>query len=112
MNSHKTISRSHFDAIIFDLDGVVTQTAHVHATAWKAMFDDFLQKRAQGSEFQPFGDRDYRDYVDGKLRYEGVKSFLRSRHIELPYGNPNDSLEKETICGHSATAKMRSFRPS
>ncbi|KFI22608.1 trehalose-phosphatase [Nitrosococcus oceani] len=99
MNSHKTISRSHFDAVIFDLDGVVTQTARVHATAWKTMFDDFLQKRAQGSEFRPFSDHDYRDYVDGKPRYEGVKSFLRSRHIKLPYGNPNDSLEKETVCG-------------
>ncbi|QBQ56538.1 trehalose-phosphatase [Nitrosococcus wardiae] len=99
MNTHKTISRSHFDAVIFDLDGVITRTARVHAAAWKAMFDDFLQKQAKGAEFKPFDDRDYRDYVDGKPRYEGVKSFLHSRNIALPYGSPSDSVEKETICG-------------
>ncbi|ADE16233.1 beta-phosphoglucomutase family hydrolase [Nitrosococcus halophilus Nc 4] len=99
MNTHKTISRSYFDAVIFDLDGVITRTARVHAAAWKSMFDDFLQKRAQGAAFKPFDDHDYREYVDGKPRYEGVRSFLQSRNIELPYGDPCDLLEKETVCG-------------
>lgn len=99
MNLPKTISRSRFDAVIFDLDGVITQTARVHAAAWKTMFDDFLQKQFKENAFTPFGDRDYRAYVDGKPRYEGVKSFLNARSIELPYGHPNDSLEKETVCG-------------
>jgi beta-phosphoglucomutase family hydrolase len=89
-------------ACLFDLDGVLTQTAKVHAQAWKAMFDDFLKGWAadHGQEFVPFDSvKDYDEYVDGKPRYEGVASFLRSRGIELPQGTPEDPPEAETIDG-------------
>ena len=87
---------------LFDLDGVLTQTAKVHAEAWKQMFDDYLRQRAQqrGERFVPFDqERDYNEYVDGKPRYDGVQSFLRSRGIELPQGTPADSPASETIDG-------------
>lgn len=91
-----------FDAVIFDLDGVITKTALLHAAAWKAMFDDFLQQWSQTHAI-PFAEfthnKDYLPYVDGKTRYEGVKSFLNSRAIELPYGDPGDHAQMETICG-------------
>ncbi len=94
------ISRSKYDAFVFDLDGVVTQTARIHAEAWKELFDAFLEKQSPDGTFQPFRqDWDYSRFVDGKPRYEGVKSFLESRNIELPYGNVDDSPERETICG-------------
>src|SRR3712207_5628879 len=87
-------------ACLFDLDGVLTQTAKVHAAAWKRMFDDFLREWAQrtGEPFRPF-DRptDYDEYVDGKPRLDGVRSFLESRGIELPMGSPSDPPEAETI---------------
>ncbi|BBZ37676.1 hypothetical protein MCNS_07390 [Mycobacterium conspicuum] len=89
-------------ACLFDLDGVLTDTASVHTKAWKAMFDAFLQQRAErtGDQFVPFdAGADYRKYVDGKKREDGVKSFLDSRGIELPEGNPDDSGDKETIYG-------------
>ena len=89
-------------AVIFDLDGVITKTAIVHAHAWKKMFDSFLKEYAkkQGADFVPFDTQsDYLQYVDGKPRYEGIKSFLESREIELPIGDPSDSLEQLTICG-------------
>jgi beta-phosphoglucomutase family hydrolase len=89
-------------ACLFDLDGVLTDTASVHTKAWKAMFDDFLSARAErtGDKFVPFdAGADYRKYVDGKKREDGVKSFLDSRGIELPEGNPDDSGDKETIYG-------------
>jgi alpha,alpha-trehalase len=102
MTSSLTISPSEYEAVIFDLDGVVTNTAEVHATAWKTMFDEYLQQRAERREdsYEPF-DRgaDYRRYVDGKPRYDGVKSFLESRSIDLAYGDPGDEPRKETICG-------------
>jgi len=91
-----------FDAAVFDLDGVVTRTATVHAAAWKTLFDKFLESRAArtGEAFQPFDvEEDYRRYVDGKPRYEGVRSFLASRGIDLPYGEPGDPPDRETICG-------------
>jgi beta-phosphoglucomutase family hydrolase len=90
------------EACLFDLDGVLTPTAKVHAAAWKQMFDDFLRKRAEskGGEFVPFdSDSDYDDYVDGKPRYDGVRSFLDSRGIELPQGSPDDAPSAETIDG-------------
>jgi len=96
-----TISSSRIQAGIFDLDGVITQTAKVHALAWKEMFDDYL-KAHQGRQekMKPFDiDSDYSQYVDGKPRYNGVKSFLESRGIELPFGSPEDPPNKETICG-------------
>ncbi|MBU3979875.1 MAG: trehalose-phosphatase [Proteobacteria bacterium] len=96
------ISKSSFDAVLFDLDGVVTKTAKVHAASWKKLFDEYLKKRAalQGGSFKPFDSKnDYRKYVDGRPRYEGIKNFLASRGIALPYGTPDDPSDKETICG-------------
>ncbi|MFZ7127610.1 MAG: trehalose-phosphatase [Desulfobacterales bacterium] len=90
------------EAVIFDLDGVITDTAEVHARAWKETFDGYLEKRAEGrgEPFRPFdGDSDYLRFVDGKPRYEGVRSFLESRGIRLDYGSPDDSPERKTICG-------------
>jgi alpha,alpha-trehalase len=96
------LSPTQFDAVIFDLDGVVTKTARVHAAAWKRLFDEFLRQRAarEGSRFREFdaGD-DYLRYVDGKPRYDGVHSFLESRGIYLPWGTPDDAGEAETVCG-------------
>ncbi len=88
--------------VLFDMDGVVTDTATAHIAAWQRLFTEFLQGRASGggetlSPFDP--DRDYRRYIDGKPRYEGVGSFLDSRGIELPYGDESDPPERETICG-------------
>lgn len=97
-----TIHPSTYDAVIFDLDGVVTKTAEVHAAAWKQMFDEYLEQRGGRDcrSYKPF-DRtaDYRRYVDGKPRYDGVESFLQSRSIDLPYGDPADKPGEETICG-------------
>jgi beta-phosphoglucomutase family hydrolase len=90
------------EACLFDLDGVLTQTAKVHAAAWKTMFDEFLRQRAQerGEEFREFDAvGDYDEYVDGKPRYEGVRSFLASRHIDLPQGSPQDPPRADTIDG-------------
>jgi trehalose-phosphatase len=96
------MSEFNFDAVIFDLDGVITDTAVLHVESWKDTFDDFLKKRESegGEKFKEFTHKgDYLPYVDGKPRYEGVKSFLDSRGIEIPFGSPEDSLDKETICG-------------
>jgi alpha,alpha-trehalase len=95
-------SRQRLDAVLFDLDGVLTATAKVHAACWKKMFDDFLARRAEhgGERFVPFDiDSDYKRYVDGKPRYDGVSSFLESRGIRLPYGRPDDPVDRETVCG-------------
>jgi len=89
-------------ACLFDLDGVLTQTAKVHAAAWKEMFDAYLRERAKqtGEEFVPFDPVfDYDRYVDGKPRYDGVRSFLASRGIELPEGDPSDPPSAETVHG-------------
>lgn len=89
-------------ALLFDLDGVLTDTAAVHNAAWKEMFDAFLKARAEkdGSQFVPFdSDKDYGTYVDGKPRADGVRDFLASRHIELPEGDPDDGPDQETING-------------
>jgi beta-phosphoglucomutase family hydrolase len=89
-------------ACLFDLDGVLTKTAKVHAAAWKEMFDAYLRERAArvGEPFVPFDDAaDYDEYVDGKPRYEGVQSFLASRGIELPRGEPSDPPDSETVDG-------------
>jgi trehalose 6-phosphate phosphatase len=102
MNPAVTISKSEVDGVIFDLDGVVTRTAIVHAAAWKRLFDEYLEQHAarEGASFQPFdADRDYRQYVDGKPRYDGVVSFLESRGISLAYGQPTDPPDRETVCG-------------
>jgi len=91
-----------YQAVILDLDGVITKTAQVHAHSWRQMFDEYLEQRSsQGQKsYAPFDmDADYRTYVDGKPRYDGVRSFLESRGIELPYGDPDDPPDRETICG-------------
>jgi beta-phosphoglucomutase family hydrolase len=90
------------EACLFDLDGVLTQTAKVHNAAWKQMFDEYLRDRAQrmGEPFVPFDPgHDYDEYVDGKPRYDGVRSFLESRGIELPPGTPDDDPGTETVDG-------------
>lgn len=89
-------------ACLFDMDGVLTNTAKVHSEAWKEMFDEYLQQRAKadGTESVPFDiATDYVKYVDGKLRQDGVRSFLESRGISIPEGNTDDSADKETIHG-------------
>ena len=90
-----------FDAVVFDLDGVITKTAVTHFAAWKKTFDAFLRKREKepGEPFVPFTRKDYLDYVDGKPRYKGVDSFLKARGIALPWGKPGDAPGKETVCG-------------
>ncbi len=95
MTKHKV------QAVIFDLDGVITKTALVHSHAWKKMFDDYLKYRAEkyNETFKEFTREDYLKYVDGKPRYNGVESFLKSRNIDLPFGSPEDSTDKETVCG-------------
>ena len=91
-------------ACLFDMDGVVTQTAVVHAAAWKEMFDEFLRKYAQstGTEFVPFDPHaEYDAYVDGKPRLDGTRAFLDSRGIDLPEGTPDDPPGTPTIYGLS-----------
>jgi beta-phosphoglucomutase family hydrolase len=91
-----------FDAVLFDLDGVLTMTAKLHAAAWKQMFDEFLKRRAEARQqtFIPFDIADdYHQYVDGKPRFDGVRSFLTSRGIDMPDGAPTDPSTFETICG-------------
>jgi beta-phosphoglucomutase family hydrolase len=88
--------------MIFDLDGVVTRTAAVHAVAWKRMFDEFLRRWADRvrKAFVEFADpHDYLAHVDGRPRYQGVESFLRSRGLTLPSGAVDDPPDAETICG-------------
>lgn len=83
---------------LFDLDGVLTDTASVHRTAWKQMFDAYLETR-DGKDFRPFTEDDYNRYVDGKPRQDGVRDFLASRDIHLPDGAPNDGGDAETVWG-------------
>ncbi|PYC83822.1 hypothetical protein C7C46_08615 [Streptomyces tateyamensis] len=93
-------------AFLFDLDGVLTQTAKVHAAAWKSMFDDFLRDEARrtGDEFVPFDPGgDYDRYVDGRPRLDGTRTFLASRGIELPEGGPTDPPGARTVYGLSTT---------
>jgi beta-phosphoglucomutase family hydrolase len=95
-------SARHFDAAIFDMDGVITKTAAVHSTAWKRMFDEYLSARAASlhERFYEFTHaQDYLPYVDGRPRYNGVEAFLTSRGINLPFGSPDDLPGTETICG-------------
>ncbi len=85
-----------FDAVLFDLDGVVTPTAEVHMRAWSVMFNDYL---ADLADQRPYSDEDYFAHVDGRPRYEGVATFLASRAITLPYGDPTDPPSAATVCG-------------
>ena len=96
------ISLREFEAFLFDLDGVVTRTAKVHAAAWKQLFDDYLERRAreEGVAFVPFDPvMDYHEYVDGRPREAGVQSFLAARGISLPPGTPHDGPEVDTLNG-------------
>ncbi len=91
-----------FEAVVFDMDGVITQTAMTHAAAWKEMFDEYLKKREAeyGEVFREFTHgADYLPFVDGKPRYSGVASFLESRGIDIPLGVPSDPPGTETCCG-------------
>ena len=85
-----------FDTVLFDLDGVLTPTAEVHMRAWEKMFSDYL---ADHGIAEPYQESDYFDYIDGKPRYDGVRSFLASRGITLPEGSPDDAPDAETVCG-------------
>jgi beta-phosphoglucomutase family hydrolase len=84
------------DGILFDLDGVLTPTAEVHMRAWQAVFDDVF---ASWGISPAYTDADYYAYVDGKRRYDGVASLLHSRNVEIPWGDPNDPAEAQTVCG-------------
>lgn len=96
------------EAVIFDTDGVVTRTATVHFAAWKQLFDGFLSTHASGDAAAPFTDADYRSHVDGISRYDGVDAMLRSRGIELPWGDPSDAPGDGTVCA-VANTKNRAF---
>lgn len=91
------LSPSRYDGVVLDLDGVITDTAGTHAAAWKSTFDEFLARHGQVEPFDIA--KDYRRYVDGKPRYDGVQSFLESRGIDLPYGNASDPADRESVCG-------------
>ena len=91
-----------YKAFLFDMDGVLTATAKVHATCWKKMFDEYLKKRSTetNEEFVPFDPKsDYKLYVDGKPRYDGVRSFLESRGVTLPEGTPDSPSDELSVCG-------------
>lgn len=87
---------SPFAAALFDLDGVITPTAELHMRAWAEMFSGFFESRGIDD---PYTDDDYFNFVDGKPRYDGVRSFLESRHLELPEGDPSDAADAETVSG-------------
>jgi beta-phosphoglucomutase family hydrolase len=94
------VTPDRFDAVLFDLDGVITDTAQIHTRCWKEMFDEFLESRAPrpGERLEPFdAEHDYHQYVDGKPRYDGVRDFLRSRGIDLPEGDPDSSVSEESV---------------
>ncbi|MFC5271220.1 HAD family hydrolase [Adhaeribacter terreus] len=99
---NELLRQRHIRALIFDLDGVVTQTAKLHAAAWKKMFDEFLQNATQntGKSQAPFNiENDYPRYLDGISRTEGIRNFLASRNLKIPLGKPEDTFENQTIWG-------------
>src|SRR5262245_36829406 len=101
-NSRRVITRDKYDAVLLDLDGVITDTANIHAACWEQMFDEYLQNGATqtGEAFRAFDlVTDYRLYVDGKPRFDGVRDFLTSRGIQLPEGHPDDPPQAETVDG-------------
>ncbi|GAA3609834.1 HAD family hydrolase [Microlunatus ginsengisoli] len=85
-----------YDAVLFDLDGVLTPTADVHMRAWAQLFSSYLNEHPEAA---PYAESDYFDYIDGKPRYDGVRSMLASRDITLPEGDPTDPPTAETVCG-------------
>lgn len=90
------VNTDDFDAVLFDLDGVLTPTAEVHMRAWQKMFSEYL---ADHGVAEPYTETDYFDYIDGKPRYDGVRSFLASRDITLPEGSSDDAPDAETVGG-------------
>ena len=104
-----TIDWDALDAVLFDLDGVLTPTAEIHERAWKSMFDTFLAARADGGAWEPFSADDYLAYVDGKRRVDGVRSFLASRDITLPEGAIDDAPGDDTVNG-LGNAKNAAFQ--
>jgi len=104
------LDRERFDAVVFDMDGVITDTARVHYAAWKQMFDDYLGSRSGPADAtRPFDEEDYRRYVDGKPRDDGVESFLTARGVQLPRGSLEDPPERETVWG-LANRKNEQFK--
>lgn len=101
MSPSVTLSPDRFAAVIFDLDGVITRTVDLHMEAWNQLFEAYLEnRRGLGESRRPYDpDRDYREFLDGKPRDDGVKSFLDSRGIQLPWGSPDDPPDRETVCG-------------
>jgi beta-phosphoglucomutase family hydrolase len=100
--TERALTLDQYDAVLLDLDGVITDTASIHAACWKQMFDEYLQKRAtqRGEAFRPFDPAtDYRLHVDGKPRFDGVRDFLGSRGIKIPEGTPEDLPDTDTVCG-------------
>ncbi|MGZ4632616.1 MAG: HAD family hydrolase [Actinomycetes bacterium] len=95
------ISPEHYDAVILDMDGVITDTASLHMQAWRHLFDGALAERGPrpGEDHRPFTDDDYRHYVDGRPRYDGAGAFLASRGVELPWGDPADPESAASVCG-------------
>jgi beta-phosphoglucomutase family hydrolase len=104
------LSLDRLDAVVFDTDGVLTDTASVHAAAWKRLFDEYLKLRAarRSEPFRAFTEADYLRSVDGRSRYDGVAGFLASRAIMLPWGDTTDPPGCETVCG-LGNAKDRYF---
>lgn len=102
MQGSSAITRGRYDAVLFDMDGVITDTVSIHVSCWKTTFDEYLQKRAarDAEAFRPFDPvADYKFHLDGKPRYQGVREFLKSRGIVLPEGTPGDPSTTETVCG-------------
>jgi beta-phosphoglucomutase family hydrolase len=94
----RAVTAERFDAVLFDLDGVLTDTASVHARCWKQVFDEVLARRARGDAARPFDvQHDYLRYVDGKPRLDGVRDFLRSRGLELPEGGEGDARDADSV---------------
>ena len=96
------INMAEYSAVLSDLDGVITQTARLHAAAWKRLFDDYLEQLTarRGATFTPFDlEEDYRVHLDGKPRHEGVRDFLNSRGLSLPLGSPSDGADRDTLYG-------------
>jgi beta-phosphoglucomutase family hydrolase len=85
-----------YDAVLFDLDGVLTPTAEVHMHAWESMFTELF---TAWEISPPYSERDYFDHLDGKKRYDGVAALLRSRDVEVPWGDPSDPVTADTVCG-------------
>jgi beta-phosphoglucomutase family hydrolase len=96
----RRLNLAEYEAVLSDLDGVITKTARLHAAAWKRLFDDYLGHLAAKTTFKPFDlEEDYRVHLDGKPRHDGVRDFLKSRGLNLPPGSPSDSAERETLHG-------------